>query len=244
MSSEKDLILSFQHHHRSLEETLSSVVEPYSISDGRRPSKGDPILLLVYRIISPTRFLLAPLKAYQSCSVKKVFLTESPLKAVNEQFPEAKLQIGSIIEALLLKNECRAEYFSHFVARVEQIWDVPLFPIRSNSNLVQVTLECDLSVKGRCRRDIIGSESYFILECKYGVEASIPAERLPIDFLSDDMTLQGSILVCNMIITGGGPTFFRILDTCRIIKKTAGQPDELIPARRKAQKNEREDHEQ
>lgn len=232
MSSLKEYIIPFQHARPSVEKYLLSIVEPSCLLTPLLPMDREPVLLIVSRVISPTRFLLAPLKAHQTCGVDNAFLTESAMRAVIEQFPglDGTLRIGSIVEAKLIKNERPSEYFSHFVARVEKIWDQPLFPIHSTCNIVQMTLECDLSEKGRCRREIVGKDSFFVLQCKYGIEASIPVKRL-MNYLEEDLTIKESTLKCNSIIKKGGPTSFLIPDTCKIIKKTVGKSDEVIPAR-------------
>ncbi|GMS89294.1 hypothetical protein PENTCL1PPCAC_11469, partial [Pristionchus entomophagus] len=145
------------------------------------------------------------------------------MKDVHEQFPGLceKLKIGSIIEAKLHKSNNSNLNFTHFVVRVIKIWDEPLFPIRCTANIVQMKVVCDLSQPGRCRRDIVmqGNTTFdfFILLCKFGFEVCTSTNRL-MDYLGEDMTMKGCTLECVCVIMEGGPTPFRILDTCKIIK--------------------------
>ncbi|GMT19121.1 hypothetical protein PFISCL1PPCAC_10418, partial [Pristionchus fissidentatus] len=110
-----------------------------------------------------------------------------------------------------------APFISHFVARVGKIWDLPLFPLHSGCNILQITVEVDLSQPGRCRKELTKDEAFFILSCKFGMEVSISVDRLG-PHLSNNMTMDNTILECKSIMMAGAPTSFRILDTCTIIK--------------------------
>ncbi|GMR42195.1 hypothetical protein PMAYCL1PPCAC_12390, partial [Pristionchus mayeri] len=148
-----------------------------------------------------------------------IYLVRRIQNLIDVEFPELRgsLKIGSIIEARLHKSEESCSYFSHFVTRVVKIWDRPLFHIRSKCNIVQMTVECDLSEPGRCRRELVDEEPFFVLQCKYGIEVGIPTKRL-MNYLEDDLTMKGCTLECTSLLMEGGPASFRVLDTCKIIK--------------------------